>query len=710
MPEISDTPAPIETSPVEIRIGIDIGGTFTDFAVLNGFSRELYTFKIPSTPDNPAQAVLAGLLQVLGQLNHTCSCTLNITHGSTVATNALLERRGAATALLTTKGFRDVLQIGRQNRPSLYDLNADPPPVLVPGNLRYEVNERVDYQGEILTPLDIHELDEILPSLQKEGIESVAVCLLFSFLSPVHERKCAEYLRQAGFSVSVSSEILPEYREYERTSTTVINAYVSPILKRYLSDLEKMVALKANSSPVPANHIHIRVMQSNGGVISVSEAQRKGVRCILSGPAGGVIGAQIVARQQADSESDNLQLITFDMGGTSTDVSLIDGAPRIASDMMIGGCPIGIPMLDIHTIGAGGGSIASVDLGGALRVGPQSAGADPGPACYGKSGVETSLPTVTDANLLLGRLSSEHFLGGQMQVYPERSLQSITRLADKLGLTPVETALGIIDVVNAHMERALRVISIERGIDPRRYTLLSFGGAGGLHAAELASRLGINRVLIPRRASTLSAYGMLAADVVKDYSQTMMLRESVPQEQLVELYQPLLARAITEMGEEGFSQGELSFEYSVDLRYAGQSYELSVPLSSAYWEDFHQLHQKEYGYQRDDIPVEVVNIKLRAIGRTHLTSPTFLDHTGLRSSKGAYWFERSVHTRNGLEKLPFYNGEALRLGEGLEGPAVVLCSDTTLLVDCGFCLSVGGSGDFKMINGYANILQFKGST
>lgn len=701
MSERTAQSSPDKIPPAEIRIGIDIGGTFTDFVVFTDLSRDLYSFKIPSTPDNPARAVMAGLVRILEQLDQTREYTIKITHGSTVATNSLLERKGAITALLTTRGFRDILQIGRQNRPSLYDLNADPPPVLVPESLRFEVTERVDSQGEIIIPLNLDELDAILPSLEQSRVESIAICLLFSFLYPEHESRCAEFLRQAGFSVSVSSDILPEYREYERTSTTVVNAYVSPILSRYLADLDSSISALARSSSIPTHKLHLRVMQSNGGVISISEAQRKGVRCILSGPAGGIVGAQVAARQLLNSETDQLRLLTFDMGGTSTDVSLIDGTPRIASDMVIEGSPIGIPMLDIHTIGAGGGSIASMDLGGALRVGPQSAGADPGPACYGKSSIQTDLPTVTDANLLLGRLSPEHFLGGEMQIYPERSLSAITRLGDKLGMTPVQTALGIIDVVNAHMERALRVISIERGIDPRQFDLLSFGGAGGLHAAELARRLGISRVLIPGRASTLSAYGMLAADVVKDYSQTIMLRGDLPLEKLEKLYQPLLDRAIYEMQAEGFSQQELSIEYSLDLRYVGQSYELTLPLSAAYAEDFHRLHEKEYGYKRQDVPLELVNMNLRVVGRMQQYSPSPRKSSSADASTGGFLYERPVHTHRGIENMPFYAGEALLPGGKVVGPAVVLCVDTSVLVGSGFVLSVGGFGDYLMGIDYA---------
>ena len=420
--------------PAPLRIGIDIGGTFTDFVIHDPAAGTIRTFKLLSTPADPAMAVLEGLRQIQEQ---AASPDLSIIHGSTVATNALLERKGAAIALVTTRGFGDVLQIGRQNRPFLYDLFADPLPSLVPAGLRFEVDERVDHEGQVLKELDVREVDEVVKQVMYTGVKSVAVCLLFSFLHPEHEQRIAEKLRAEGSLVSCSSEILPEYREYERMSTTAVNAYVSPILEGYLGRLE---------AELPAG-MRLRVMQSNGGAISLEEARRFGVRCILSGPAGGVVGCEHVARHAISGDS-AAQVITFDMGGTSTDVSLIDGKPLITTEARVSGCPIGNPMLDIHTIGAGGGSIARVDAGGALRVGPESAGATPGPACYGRGG---DMPTVTDANLVTGRLQAEYFLGGQMPLEPARAQAALARLGTQLGLSPVQAALGVIQVANAHM-------------------------------------------------------------------------------------------------------------------------------------------------------------------------------------------------------------------------------------------------------------------
>ena len=442
-----------------IRIGIDIGGTFTDFVFYDSEKNTYSTFKISSTPDNPAEAVIQGLQLISdGKLS-------KIIHGSTVATNALLERKGVRTALISTKGFKDIIQIGRQNRQSLYDLFIEPLPPIISSDMRFEIDERVEHTGEILKSINTAEIGSLIDSLKSNKTESVAICLLFSYIHPKHEELLAEHLRQAGFFITCSNELLPEFREYERCSTTAVNAYISPILARYLASLERSMQ---------STKIHI--MQSNGGMIDIDHAKQFGVRCILSGPAGGVIGANYIASSISQGESVNEEkIITFDMGGTSTDISLINHAPTLSKESVVGGMPIAIPLLDIHTVGAGGGSIASVDPGGALRVGPESAGAHPGPACYGVG----RAPTVTDANLVLGRIIPDHFLGGKIKLDIHRASQSINRLGDSLGMGIHETALGIIEVVNAHMERALRVGSVEKGYDPRDFSLFTFGGAGG---------------------------------------------------------------------------------------------------------------------------------------------------------------------------------------------------------------------------------------
>jgi len=635
-----------------VRIGIDIGGTFTDFVLFSPTEQTIHTFKQLSTPSQPEESVLSGLDSLeIGRKK--------IVHGSTVATNALLERKGARTALITTRGFRDLLQIGRQNRPALYDLFATPPPPLVPDRWRLEVDERVDHRGRVLKALDPAEVDSLIPFLQAEGVSSVAISLLFSFLYPAHEEAISQRLRAANFFVSPSSTVLPEYREYERTSTTTVNAYVSPIMDRYLGRLEG--ALEGHD---------LRIMQSNGGSISTAEARRSAVRCILSGPAGGVVGAQAIASQAKLDK-----IITFDMGGTSTDVSLCDGKLRTTTEAMVGGYPLRIPILDIHTVGSGGGSIAAVDAGGALRVGPASAGANPGPACYGRA----LLPTVTDANLVLGRLAADHFLGGAMQLDRERACHAIGRLGSALNLSTQACALGIIAVVNAHMERALRVISVERGHDPRDFGLVSFGGAGGLHAADLARQLGIPRVLISPYASTLSALGMLMADVVLDYSQTVMLPGDTPPAILAQKLDPLIARSVSDLAGEGVPPEGMSSESMLDIRYQGQSYELTIPFSDDATTIFHQAHQQAYNYADPTIPLEIVNVRVRAVGR--VPRPVIPAHPPAGPDPSVALLDhRSVTLAEGESVAPFYQGESLRPGNRISGPAVVLRSDTAILI------------------------------
>jgi 5-oxoprolinase (ATP-hydrolysing) len=686
--------------PGVLRIGVDIGGTFTDFVIFDPATGELRTFKLLSTPQNPARAVLSGLSAE--SLMQASERNLNVVHGSTVATNALLERKGTRMALISTRGFRDVLQIGRQNRPSLYDLFADPPPALVPAALRYEVDERVDCQGQVLKELDLSQLPHLVADLQAAGVESVAVSLLFSFLHPEHEGSIGEALRETGFSVSLSSEILPEYREYERTSTTAVNAYVSPVLERYLGELEQELAGQDGQGT------SLRVMQSNGGHISFSEARRNGVRCILSGPAGGVVGAIHIGRlalSAGDTDlpepgSGKVKLITFDMGGTSTDVALVDGQAQTTTDSTVSGCPIRIPVLDIHTIGAGGGSLATVDLGGALRVGPQSAGADPGPACYGKG----RLPTVTDANLVLGRLAPDLFLGGQMSLHPDRAFAALISLGEQLGLDPISAALGVIEVVNAHMERALRVISVERGFDPREFCLLSFGGAGGLHAADLARRLDIPQVLVPPLASTLSAFGMLAAEVVKDYSQTVMLPGNTPLEEIEAGLAPLASKGLQELSGEGLAQADILAEKFVDMRYGGQSYELTVPWledGENIQPDFERLHQHTYGYTHKGAPTEIVNLRARATGKSHAPDLPKAALEGPHPAKALIGWRPVVLASGNPQgssqptNLPFYRYEELRPGNTIQGPAIVVRADTTILV---------GEGDMAKVDAYFNLI------
>ena len=555
------------------RIGIDIGGTFTDFVVYDEAEVAVRSLKILSTPSHPEMAVLKGLALLPDGEERI------VVHGSTVATNALLEQKGSSTALITTKGFRDLLVIGRQTREHLYDLLPEPRTPLVSTDRCFEITERVDYQGRVVTPLQVTEVESIIEVLQHDQIESVAISFLFSFAYPDHEQIVAARFREAGFFVTASHELVPEFREYERTSTTVINAYVSPVLDRYLAKVQKAMG---------RSEFHI--LQSNGGRLSVEQARGQGVRSIVSGPAGGVVGARYVGKLAGYEH-----LITFDMGGTSTDVSLVRGHIPVTNEAVVGGFPVRIPIIDIHTVGSGGGSIAYRDAGGGLRVGPQSAGADPGPVCYGRGGTQ---PTVSDANLMLGRLPHDGFLGGTMSLDHRKSADVLEGLARDLSLRPHSglnqsqaMALGIVQVANAHMERAIRVISVERGYDTRDCTLVSFGGAGGLHACDLSRQLGVSRVLISPKASTLSALGMLAADVQMDYVQTLMISGDVFYEELERQAQPLVEQGMRDLNAQGLESNDIEVIRELDMRYRGQSFEIGVPLTSDFRVQFVQVHR-----------------------------------------------------------------------------------------------------------------------
>ena len=544
----------------EIVTGIDVGGTFTDFAVLK--DGQIIVHKLPSSPADPSRSILQGI-EELGVGDDDSGEGSLFVHGSTVATNALLEGKGGRTALVTTQGFEDVLEIGRQSRSELYDLMLERPPVLVSRELRHGIKERVDYTGAVLTSPSPEDLKAVAKAIEAAGVEAVAVSLLFSFLNPLHEEMLREALEQLGVKpfLSISSQVLPEFREYERTSTIVVNAYVGPVMARYLANLEN--ALGSG----------LRIMQSSGGSIIASLAASQPVRTVLSGPAGGVVGAFYTGSLAGYKE-----IITLDMGGTSTDVSLCPGRIKETTSSVLGGYPISVPMIEIHSVGAGGGSIARVDAGGALLVGPQSAGAEPGPACYGKG----DSITVTDANLVLGRLQPEHFLGGRLPLDYHRSEKLMSELAKDIGTSTQEAALGIIRVVNASMERAIRAISLERGYDPREFTLVPFGGAGPMHSCDLAQELGIPRVLVPPNPGILSALGVAIADIVKDYSRTVMLRgQDVSRERLDADFAALEDRAREDMGQEGLHLERLIAQRSLDVRYVGQSYELNVGLSVA---------------------------------------------------------------------------------------------------------------------------------
>ncbi len=571
-----------------IIIGVDTGGTFTDFIYKKGDKWDV--LKIPSTPENPAKAVIEGIKKIAPDLKKS------VVHGTTVATNALLERKGAKTAFITNKGFEDIIYIGRQNRKELYNLHYTRENPLVPEELRFGLECRINAKGEIVEDLNKKDVEQLAEKLKEKGVSSVAVSFLFSFLNDEHEKIVEEVLSEKGFFVSPSYRIIPEFREYERSSTVVVNAYVMPKMNSYISFLENFLSKEDR----------LRIMQSNGGSISTKTAKDEPVRTVLSGPAGGVVGAFEIGKTAGYKK-----LITFDMGGTSTDVSLLDEKIPFSTETEIASMPIKVPIIDIYTVGAGGGSIAYFDEGGALNVGPESAGANPGPVCYGKG----EKITVTDANLFLGRLIPEFFLGGGMRLDVERNRFFMEKLSKESGLSPLELAEGIITIANTKMEKAIRVISVERGYNPSDFTLFSFGGAGGLHAAFLAKQLGIKNVFIPKNPGILSAMGMLLADIIKDYSTTVMLSEKEAKfEVLSKLFSVVEEKAVNELKKEGAE--EIKIEKYLDMRYKGQSFEIIIPFTEDFIEQFHITHEKLYGYKDESKEVEIVNIRLRGVGKS----------------------------------------------------------------------------------------------
>jgi len=635
-------------------IGVDTGGTFTDFVYKQGHTWGVY--KVLSTPSNPAEAVLNGL----SHLAHAKK--KQIIHGSTVATNAILERNGAKTALITNQGFEDIIEIGRQNRTRLYDLCFGKAPHIIPSDLRFGLAGRILQTGEELLPLDTQKAEEVGRRLKDRDVESVAVCFLFSYVNPCHEQKIRELLAPLGLELSLSHEILAEFREFERTSTTVINAYVSPKTKRYIGHLIKNLGPKDS----------LGIMQSNGGSISAETAMNESVRTILSGPAGGAVGAYEIGKMAGYSK-----LISFDMGGTSTDVSLIDETLSLAFETTISGYPVKVPMIDIHTVGAGGGSIATLDEGGALKVGPESAGADPGPICYGQG----DRITVTDANLYLGRLIPEHFLGGGMTLKDKRLAVYFENMAQQVGLSSQELAQGILDVADTAMERAIRVISVERGYDPREFTLFSFGGAGGMHAAFLARLLNIPKVLIPHNPGILSALGMLMADVIKDYSLTIMKKqENVTAKLLSQRFEEIERKGHKDLGAEGISDSGIMLEGYLDMRYHGQSYEIMVPFDENYVERFHVLHEKTYGYRNPDKAVEIVNIRVRARGRPEKPRLQRQKKMGKAPPSEALLGEKLVVFDQHRMRTKIMARDKLKSGNRIHGPGILVEYSSTIVI------------------------------
>ena len=701
---------PKKTSPREpLRIAIDTGGTFTDFlAVIGG---QMKMVKVFSTPDDPSRAIVEGIRKLAGP-----GQPVLVLHGTTVGTNSLLERKGARVAFVTTEGFEDSIEIGRQARPRLYDFFFDRIPPLVPSELRFGVPERIGPTGEIVKPLDPAAVRVLSANLREAKPDAIALSLLFSFANPVHERGVAEVLSDLGAPISISHRILPEFREYERASTVVVNAYLQPIMQRYLNNLAKRIEeLRGTGRLVRSGASKQRnsvfVMQSSGGITALESAAREPVRTVLSGPAGGVVGAAAMGRRSGFE-----RVIGFDMGGTSTDVALVDGTPKASSESEVAGLPVRVPMLDIHTVGAGGGSLARFDAAGALRVGPDSAGADPGPICYGKG----TQPTVTDANLILGRLQAQRFLGGDFQLDLGSTRRLTIEWLKKAGsdLSLEAFAAGVIRVVNATMEKAIRVVSIERGYDPRDFVLVAFGGAGGMHACELAQGLGIPRVIVPQYPGALSAFGILVSDVVKDYSRTVVWKVSPAggpppsavkasagagnagvanpsparsarsaaalRRDIERIFRELESTARADFAAEGWA-GRPNLERSLDLRYAGQGFELDIVAGktssiSTLADTFHALHKQRYGYSRPAAEVEIVTLRLRArLPQDRVAEPTSAvrmlgrSEAHVTTAPVSFSGERPVKTQ-------IVERDSMSPGRRYSGPAIVTEYSATAVI------------------------------
>jgi len=673
-----------------LRIAIDTGGTFTD-CVWRDRGR-LRMLKVFSTPADPSHAIVEALRQIAPQEDFT------LLHGTTVGTNTLLERKGARTALVTTGGFEDAIEIGRQARPKLYDFFFDRIEPLVPRDLRFGLNERTAADGEILTSPTPQDLRALAEQLAAAKPDSIAISFLFSFANPKNELDAAKALTSLAVPLSISHQILPEFREYERTSAVVINAYLQPVVQSYLENLERRAGelaeerrlsaaksrQKIGASAPAATRSRIFVMQSSGGITALSTAAREPVRTVLSGPAGGVIGALTTARASGFDH-----IIAFDMGGTSTDVSLVENEITTATDAQIAGLPVSVPMLDIHTVGAGGGSLARFDAAGVLRVGPESAGADPGPICYGR-GLQ---PTVTDANLLLGRLQPKRFLGGDFVLDLDRTRRITQEWLKKQNsiLSLEKFAAGVIRVVNATMEKAIRVVSIERGRDPRHFVLVAFGGAGGLHACALAEALSIPQVIVPAFPGALSALGILASDVVKDYSRTVLWRVSkkIPAEQLNHEFAALEKTAAADFHRESWPD-KAHYHRTVDLRYRGQGYELNLPYTKNLLRDFEAEHRRRYGYSHPTREVELVTLRLRAI----VKSPQLQikkDHvgTGTLARPGRAKLGRPsslkapVQFEGRKQETKIYSRDDLRPAHKYSGPAIITEYSATTVIPPG---------------------------
>ncbi|HEY2116674.1 MAG TPA: hydantoinase/oxoprolinase family protein [Candidatus Angelobacter sp.] len=745
-----------------LRIAIDSGGTFTDCVWLaprhaqnrrtpgtplaprhaqdrrtpgsppQGFN--LRILKVFSTPADPAQAIAGAVLKIAGEIQD-----IVVLHGTTVGTNTLLQRKGARVAFVTTAGFEDSIAIGRQQRPKLYDFFFEKDPALAPAELRFGVDERTSSEGAVLRAPTQQSLQALGEQIAAQKPQAIALSLLFSFANPTNEKAVAAALARLELPLSISHQILPEFREYERASTVLVNAYLQPVMQSYLRKLEERLALgveeesaqarvpvpqnpssqagapavhnlakssaqaeatppqpvqtrRGPGTPEPALHSQIFVMQSSGGITALNTAAEQPVRTVLSGPAGGIVGAAAVAKRSGFD-----RIITFDMGGTSSDVALVNGRPATTNEADVAGLPVRVPVLDIHTVGAGGGSLARFDAGGALRVGPESAGADPGPICYGKG----ERPTVTDANLLLGRLPADQFLGGDFQLDLPRTQKIVAQWLKEnhSSLSPEEFAAGVVRVVNANMEKAIRVVSIERGYDPRQFSLAAFGGAGAMHACDLAQALRIPRVIVPAYPGALSALGILISDVVKDHSRTVLLRVAPPMKkaretaafsgQLDPVFAELKRNIAAELKKEDW-QGTAVFEPSCDLRYRGQGYELNLPYGADVLQRFHAEHKRRYGYSSPERDVEIVTVRMR--GR--VASPEKLSRLKISEEQGNLKPAAAmVHFSGKRHKTQIIPRAAISAGKRLRGPAVITEYSATTVVPPGLSFRKDQAGN-----------------
>jgi len=659
------------------RVTVDTGGTFSDFVYLNEDTGAVTIAKVASTPDDPSRAILAGIDVLLAD-GVKASDIGYLCHGTTVGTNALLEQKGVKTGLLVTEGFRGIYPVGEQARPygpAIFDVMFDKPAMLVPQSLTGEVSERIDFQGQVLKRLDEAALRQTAQNLAAQGVESMAICLLFSFLNPAHERRVCDILREEvpGCSISLSSAVLPQIREYYRLSTTVINAYLQPILARYIAELDRRLA----GAGVTTRQTYI--MQSNGGMATFAGAAERPVTTLLSGPAGGVTAGVHACRMTGQKN-----IITFDMGGTSCDVALIrDGEAAVASRSKIDGRDIAAPSLDINTVSAGGGTVAAVDRFGRLAVGPTSAGAMPGPACYGRGGTQ---PTITDCNLVLGRLSFDNFLGGRMQLDRGRASGAIAEhVAEPLGLDVMAAAEGVIRIINVKMEEAIKAISTMRGYDLRDFWLLAFGGAGPVHAGRIARDLGMAGTIVPLYPGVYSALGLMLSDVKHDYVQSKMAALArVAPEEIAAMFDRLAVRACADLQHDGFAPGQIHIQRALDLRYAGQGYEVTLacddPIEAAALRArFDQEHKALFGHMAPEEPVEIVSYRVRGVGVVPpVELPTFTPAG--TTLQDALRETRTVRFDGVVMDCPVYRRELIDVGLTVGGPAILDQLDCTTVI------------------------------